>query len=92
MRLVRCGLFVLAFLVGTQPFCISLWRNAYLSVATMFSITLCLAALITWVRLKLVDWMVSEERRRPATWWDMTAELLYDIRQRFEFASAFGSY
>ena len=52
MRLVRCGLFVLAFVIGIQLFCVSLWRNAYLSVATMFSITLRLAALITWVGLK----------------------------------------
>ena len=30
MRLVRCGLFVLAFVIGIQLFCVSLWRNAYL--------------------------------------------------------------
>lgn len=92
MRLVRCGLFVLAFVIGIQLFCVSLWRNPYLSVATMFSITLCLAALITWVGLKLVYWMVSEERRGTAGCWDMTSEFLHDMRQRFEFASAFGSY
>lgn len=37
MRLVRCGLFVLAFVIGIQLFCVCLWRNAYLSVAAMFS-------------------------------------------------------
>ena len=52
MRLVRCGLFVLAFVVGTQLFYVSLWCSSYFPVATMFSVTLCLAALITWGRIK----------------------------------------
>lgn len=49
------------------------------------SITLSLPALITWVGLRLVDWMVFEKRHR-------SEEFLFDIRERFESASAFGSY
>ena len=58
----------------------------------MFPITLSLTALITWVGLRPVDWMVLEKRRRTVEWWEMTEEFLYDIKERFEFASAFGSY
>ena len=64
MRLVRCGSFALVLVVGTQLHCISSWCSSYLSVATTFSIILSLIALITWVGLRLADWMVLEKRRR----------------------------
>ena len=85
MRLVRCGLFVLILVVGTQLYWVSSWYSPYLPAATMFLFTLSLTALITWVGLRLVDWMVLEKRHR-------SEEFLFDIRERFESASAFGSY
>ena len=51
MRLVRCGLFVLVLVVGTQLNCVSSQCSSYLSVATTFPITLSLTALITWIGL-----------------------------------------
>ena len=64
MRLVRCGLFVLAFVIGIQLFCVSLWRNAYLlDCHDVFHHAV--SRRIDYLgRIKnSYIWMVSEERR-----------------------------
>lgn len=84
VRLAKCGLFVVVLVAGTQFYCVPSWCSSYLSAAAMFPITLSVAALITWVGFRLVDWMVLEERGRTVEWWEMIVEFLYDIRERFE--------
>jgi hypothetical protein len=80
MRLVRFGLFVLVLIVGAELYAYLRGVAPTFSVATMFPITLSLTALITWIVLRLVDWMVLDKYRRTVKRWKMTEELLHDIR------------